>query len=211
MDLSILALVISCLALLLSLYAVWRASASRASVVPASPNGTAASNTPALEFHKLPGNLKELVERLDEECRRALVLATQTTVARAQDEVEVEHWLAKLLEHPGKRTTELIKKNLLPATLVQELNAGMRRFPSGSREVPVLSVHLILLIERAHKLAFREFNDSRVRAGHVFYALLTDKEILGERRQDLPALARVNVEALRETLDTVQAARREEK
>jgi type VI secretion system protein VasG len=210
MDLSILALVIACLALVLSLVAVWLAAAQRAAPVSASAKGDGrAAPTATFEFGKLPAHLKELVERLDEECRRGLVLGAQATIAREQAEIEVEHWLLKLLEHPGKRIAELIKRNLLPVTLTQELTAAVRRFPSGNRQDLVLSINLILLVERAHKLAFRDFNDSRVRAGHVLYALLTDKELLGERKQDLPALARINVDALRETLDTTDAAKAE--
>ena len=46
-------------------------------------------------------DLKSLVGKLNEPCRRALEAAAGLTLSRTHYNVEIEHWLIKLLEAGG--------------------------------------------------------------------------------------------------------------
>ena len=48
-------------------------------------------------------DLKSLVGRLNEACRRALEAAAGLTLSRTHYNVEIEHWLLKLLDSARRR------------------------------------------------------------------------------------------------------------
>ena len=53
----------------------------------------------------VPVDLKSLIGKLNNHCRQALEGAVGLTLSRTQYNVEIEHWLLKLLESP---TTDLV-------------------------------------------------------------------------------------------------------
>ena len=54
-------------------------------------------------------NLKELIGKLNQTCKRSLEGAAGLCLSRTNYNVELEHWLMKLLEVPNTDLTHLLR------------------------------------------------------------------------------------------------------
>ena len=77
--------------------------------------------------------LKPLVDRLSDPCRRALEAAAGLTLSRTHFTVEVEHWLLKLLDETSNDLGSILRRfDIDPGRLQQAINQTLDRFRSWS-------------------------------------------------------------------------------
>ena len=88
-----------------------------------------------------PVNLKSLVGRFDEYCAKTVEGAVALCVARKHYNVEVEHWLLKLLEEPGTDLDRIFDhfEESIAARVQRELSRALERFKTGNSRPPALS------------------------------------------------------------------------
>src|ERR1700761_4231040 len=99
-------------------------------------------------------DLKSLVNRLNDICRRALEAAAGSTLSRTHYNVEIEHWLLQLLEAPQSDVALIARHfDLVPARLAQELNSALDRMKTGNGRAPSLSPELVAVAKDAWLLA----------------------------------------------------------
>src|SRR5215813_11987014 len=99
-------------------------------------------------------NLKGLVGKLNPVCRRALEGAAGLCLSRSNYNVEVEHWLVKLLEATDTDLPRVLKHySVEPARLNRELTKALDGLRTGNARAPELSLDLLDWMREAWSLA----------------------------------------------------------
>ena len=149
-------------------------------------------------------DLKSLVGKLDEHCRRALEAAAGLTLSRSHYNVELEHWLLKLVDGNGTDLPLVLRHyDLDEGRFRTDLNASLDKMRTGNARAPGLSPDIIELAKQAWLLASVEQGLSKLRSGHLIWALLAD-ETLARRARDISGqLLRLQPEALKRDFNAI--------
>lgn len=149
-------------------------------------------------------NLKKLVEKLGPSAKRTLEGAAGLCLSRTNYNVEIEHWLAKLLETPNLDVHAILRASEVDVGRLQaELTRAIDRFKTGNAKPPSLSPDIVEWIRAAWLLATVDYNASTIRSGHLLLALLASENLGRGAISSLPQLENVSVEALRKNLGQV--------
>ena len=123
-------------------------------------------------------DLKALVERLDPAAREALEAAAGLTLSRTHYNVEIEHWLLKLMEPADGDVAVILDRFAVDGgRLEAELNRTLDRMKTGNGRAPALAPNLVKLIREAWLLASLQYEADAVRGGHLLLALLSSEDL----------------------------------
>ncbi|NVN91635.1 MAG: type VI secretion system ATPase TssH [Desulfuromonadales bacterium] len=157
-------------------------------------------------------NLKSLIGKLDDTCRRALEQAAGLCLAQTHYEVEVEHFLLKLLEFPNTDLQKILRQFEISETrVVSDLTRSMEGFKSGNARNPALAPSIPKMIQDAWLVASLDFQATAVRSGHIILALLSDAETARMLTQSCDAFKKISVETLSQSLAALTAGSVEER
>jgi type VI secretion system protein VasG len=147
-------------------------------------------------------DLKALVGKLNEPTRAALEGAAGLCLSRTHYNVEIEHWLIKLLEISDSDVAAVLKKyEINPGRMAQQLNTELDRIRSGNTRAPALSPNIVDLAKNAWLLASVEYGHGLATSAHILAALLLDE---GLRRQiNVEELRKIAPESLRDMVRAV--------
>jgi type VI secretion system protein VasG len=142
--------------------------------------------------------LKPLIGRLNEVCRRALEGAAGLTALRSHYNVEIEHMLLGLLERADTDLAAILRQwEVDPARLSADLNRSLDRMKTGNARAPSLSPDIVDMVKEAWLLASVEQGASRVRSGHLLWALLADDALALRAHEASGQLARIPPDILK--------------
>ncbi len=149
-------------------------------------------------------DLKSLVGKLDDHCRRALEAAAGLTLSRSHYNVEIEHWLLKLLDGNGTDIPLILHHyDIDEGRFRTDLNASLDKMRTGNARAPGLSPDIVEVTKQAWLLASVEQGLMQLRSGHLIWALLAD-EALARRSRDISSqLLRLQPDALKRDFDRV--------
>src|SRR5437870_2102571 len=151
-------------------------------------------------------DLKALVGRLNEPCRRALEAAAGLTLSRTHYNVEIEHWLLKLADaSDGDFAAILRRYEVDQGRFVVDLNRALDRMKTGNARAPSLSPEIVELAKEAWLMASVEHGLSRLQSGHLLWALLADETLARRAREASGQLLRISAEALKRDFAAVTA------
>ena len=151
-------------------------------------------------------DLKALVGRLNEPCRRALEAAAGLTLSRTHYNVEIEHWLLKLSDATDGDIAAILRHYEVDhARFIVDLNRALDRMKTGNARAPSLSPEIVELAKQAWLIASVEQGLSRARSGHLLWALLADEVLARRAREASSQLLRVPADALRRDFASVTA------
>lgn len=120
-------------------------------------------------------DLKSLVTKLNEPCRNALEGAAGLCLSRTHYNVEIEHWLIKLLEIPDSDIQAVLTKyEINLGNLVRHLNRELDAIKGGNTRAPALSPTIVDLAKNAWVLASVEYGYPRITSAHILAALMLD-------------------------------------
>ena len=144
-------------------------------------------------------DLKSLVGRLNETSRNALEGAAGLCLSRTHYNVEIEHWLLKLLEVPDSDILAIFDKfDIDLGKLHQDLNRELDRIKGGNTRAPALSPSIVDISKNAWMLASVEYGHNVATSAHILTALMLDDTL----RQSTSALSgelkKIQPESLRE-------------
>ena len=149
-------------------------------------------------------DLKSLVGKLNEPCRVALEGAAGLCLARTHYNVEIEHWLLKLLELPGSDITALLEKfEINPGKLIADLNRELDKIKAGNTRAPALSPTIVDLAKNAWMLASVEYNHPQATSAHVLAALMLDDGLRRSTEASSGELKKIAPESLRAVLPSI--------
>src|SRR5690606_13756482 len=159
----------------------------------------------------MSSNLKTLIGKLNDTCRKAAERAASLCMARGHYEVDLEHLFLALLEEPRADVALVIARSGVKVdSLRRDLEGELARFKTGNSRTPVFSPHLPTLFEHAWLLASLDAHTTRIRGGHLLLALLTQPALaqlamrgsvqfakvrLGELKHDFARLTEGSLEA----------------
>src|SRR5271166_386666 len=151
-------------------------------------------------------DLKALVGRLNEPCRRALEAAAGLTLSRTHYNVEIEHWLLKLADAADGDVAAIMRHyEVDQARLLVDLNRALDRMKTGNARAPSLSPEIVELAKQAWLMASLEHGLSRLRSGHLLWALLADETLARRAREVSGQLLRISADALKHDFAAVTA------
>src|SRR5262245_1979790 len=102
---------------------------------------------------------KTLVGKLNNTCRRALEGAAGLCLSRTNYNVEVEHWLIKLLEPANTDLTKILRHYGIDSSrVVRELTKSLDHLKTGNARAPELSPEILELMQEAWVLTSLEYS-----------------------------------------------------
>src|ERR1017187_475241 len=151
-------------------------------------------------------NLKSLIEKLTPSARNALESAAGLCVTRTHYDVEVEHYLMKLLDD-GPGDFEKIRRRFgvddsrLSADLARSLDA----LKSGNARVPAFSPTIVKMLSAAWQVGSLEFGHEEIRTGATILALVSDPELARMTREISKELQKIDAQALQTEFGAILA------
>jgi type VI secretion system protein VasG len=144
-------------------------------------------------------NLKSLIGKLNETCRSALESAAGLCLSQTHYEVDIEHFLIKLLEMSDTDILKILKHfEINEAHLIADLTRAIESFKTGNARTPALSPRIPRMIKEAWMMASVEYQMPKVRSGHVLLALLDSDEFSRMLLTSSETLKKISVETLKE-------------
>jgi type VI secretion system protein VasG len=156
-------------------------------------------------------NLKLLVGKLNDTTRRALEGAAGLCLSRTNYNVEIEHWLMKLLEVPNTDLARLLRHYELDQSRVEAaLTRAVDRFKTGNSRSPALSPKLVDLVRDAWVVASIEFGAPAVRSGHILLTIVSHPDFRQLVTESVPEFAKITADSLKRDLRDVSSGSAED-
>jgi type VI secretion system protein VasG len=133
-------------------------------------------------------DLRILVDRLGPQLRPSLERAVARAAARSHPAVEVEHWLAELVESDRDFQTLLATLGLSERVLADELARAASRLKLGASGAPALSRRLIAWIEEAWLTASLRFGRNTICHADLLVAIAAEGTVGAYVREAAPSL-----------------------
>jgi type VI secretion system protein VasG len=151
-------------------------------------------------------DLKQLVGRLNEPCRRALEAAAGLTLSRTHYNVEIEHWLVTLADRADSDIAAILRHyEIDQGRFATDLNRALERMKTGNGRAPSLAPDIVELAKQAWLLASLEQGVGRIRSGHLLWALLADETLARRAREASGQLLKINADSLKRDYAAITA------
>jgi len=123
-------------------------------------------------------NLKALIDKMNDTTRKALESAAGLCVARTHYDIEIEHYLLKLLDASDNDIAAILKHfGVDRSRLAKELERSLDSLKSGNARSPAFSPSVVKMLSEAWTVASIDFNAGSIRTGFTLLALLGDEEL----------------------------------
>lgn len=128
----------------------------------------------------MKSDLKELIGKLNGTCRTCLETAAALCVSQTNYNVEMEHFLVRLLEVPDSDLNRILKNyDLDPSDINRELMAAIDQFDRGNNRTPAFSLHLMQMFEEGWIMSSLVFGEPQIRSGAILLGLLSHEALRG--------------------------------
>jgi type VI secretion system protein VasG len=143
-------------------------------------------------------NLKSLIGKMNDTTRGALEAAAGLCLSRTHYDIEIEHFLTKLLDQQDSDFAHILKHfGVDKSRLTGELNRALDKLKTGNARTPSFSPSLVKLFTTAWNLGSLEYGGNQIRSGFAILALLGDDELSRIAREFSRELQVIQPEALR--------------
>src|SRR5436190_4233726 len=151
-------------------------------------------------------SLKAIVSKLNDTTRKALEDAAGLCLARTHYNVEVEHFLVKLLDAPDCDFPRILKQfGVDKARLSAELGRSLDKLKTGNARTPAFSPTLFRMLTEAWSIGSLEYGAGQVRSGFTIQALVSDDELSRIVRDIGRELQKIEPDALRKIMPAILA------
>ena len=152
-------------------------------------------------------DLKQLVAKLNDTGRRTLEAAAGLCLSRTNYNVEIEHWLVKLIEQTGATDLAALFHHFGVDTsrLIADLTSSIDQFKTGNARPPALSPNIVDLIRSAWLKTSIDFGERAIRTGHLLYALLADDSLALTASAASSEFEKISLETLQANMNVLTA------
>ena len=151
-------------------------------------------------------DLKKLFDKLSPVSCRGLELATSLCMTRTNYNVESEHWVFKLLENRDSDFVRILEAFEVDLSKLQsDLTRTLDRLRTGNVKAPSLSPDVVDIAKEAWTVATIDYGSGQIRSGHLLIALLSNETIKRSALGASGEFEKINVSALRKTLNELCA------
>jgi type VI secretion system protein VasG len=146
-------------------------------------------------------NLKSLIGKLNDTCRKALESAAGLCLSQTHYEVDIEHFLIKLLEVSNTDLQLILSYfEINHDRLVADLTRAIEGFKTGNARTPALSPRIPRIIQEAWIIASIDFQAPTVRSGHITLALMRNDSMARMLAESSDSFKKISSETLGENL-----------
>lgn len=146
-------------------------------------------------------DLQSLVGRLNAYCRSSLEGAVGLTLSRTHYNVEIEHWLAKLIEASDNDVAAILRHfEIDTSRLAADLTKVLDRMKTGNSRSPALTPNVVKWVREAWIYGSLQYGDTSIRSGYLLVSLLGDDSLSALARDASAQFARINAETLKTSL-----------
>ncbi|MCC6544676.1 MAG: type VI secretion system ATPase TssH, partial [Nitrospirae bacterium] len=139
-----------------------------------------------------------------ETCRRALESAAGLCLSQTHYEVDIEHFLIKLLEMPDTDIQKILRHFEINETrLVNELTRAMEGFKRGNARTPALSPRIPKMVQDAWLISSIDYKAPVVRSGHIILALMSVEEMASMLNASSGEFKKISVETLSQSFSDI--------
>ncbi len=151
-------------------------------------------------------NLKSLIGRLNPETRNALESSAGLCLSRTNYDVEIEHYLTKLLEKTDGDLAAILKHfEIDRSRFAGELNRALDRLKTGNARNPTLSPSLLKMFTEAWLITSIDMGEGQVRTGHTVLALASNDELARMIKESSKEFQKINADSLKKDFESIVA------
>jgi type VI secretion system protein VasG len=159
----------------------------------------------------MPVNLRSLIGKLNDTTRNALEAAAGLCLSRTHYDVEVEHYLMKLLDSSSADLAAILKYfEVDKSRFAAELTRSLDKLKSGNARNPALSPTLRNMLTEAWTLGSIDYGAVQIRSGFTILALVTDEDLARMMREVSREFQKINADSLRKDFQQITEASSEE-
>ncbi len=149
-------------------------------------------------------NLKSLIGKLNSPTRSALEGAAGLCLSRTHYNVEIEHYLMKLLEASDNDAARILYRfNINQSRLTADLTRSLDKLKSGNARTPAISPSVLKMLTQAWTLGSIDYGAGQVRSGFTILALITDEELGRIAREISKELVKLESDTLRKEFASI--------
>lgn len=146
-------------------------------------------------------NLNSLISKLNVFCKSTLESAAGLCLARTHYNIEIEHWLLKMLENSKSDLVLLLdyfKVDL--AQLNKDILHNLETLKIGNVRTPAISQNIVDLCREAWVMSSLEHGSTQLRSGAILLALLSDDSLSRLAKNISKEFAKISVEQMQKQL-----------
>jgi type VI secretion system protein VasG len=156
-------------------------------------------------------NLKSLIGKLNDQARSTLESAAGLCLSRTHYDIEVEHYLMKLLDSADNDFGSIARHfEVDKSHLTKELMRSLDKLKSGNARTPAISPSILKMLVTAWTIGSIDFNAGQIRTGFTILALVSDDELQRLMRETSREFQKIEAEALRKDFLNIVATSQEE-
>jgi type VI secretion system protein VasG len=156
-------------------------------------------------------NLKSLIGKLNDQARSALEAAAGLCLSRTHYDIEVEHYLMKLLDSSDNDFASIARHfEVDKSRLSAELTRSLDKLKSGNARTPAISPTILKMLVAAWTLGSIDFNAGQIRTGYTILALVADDELRRLVRETSREFQKIEPETLKKDFLAIVATSHEE-
>ena len=156
-------------------------------------------------------NLKSLIGKLNDSTRSALEGAAGLCLSRTHYDIEVEHYLMKLLESTDGDFEKIVRHfGVDTSRLAAELTRSLDKLKSGNARTPAISPTVMKMFTEAWTIGSIDFGSGQIRTGFTILALATETELARLMREVSREFQKIQADALMKDFASIVADSREE-
>jgi type VI secretion system protein VasG len=156
-------------------------------------------------------NLKSLIGKLNDASRSALEAAAGLCLSRTHYDIEIEHYLSKLVDSPDGDFARIAKFfELDKSRLTAELSRSLDKLKSGNARTPALSPTLLRMLTEAWTIGSIDFNAGQIRTGFTVLALASNEELARLMRDISKEFQKIQADSLRKDFLNIVAESHED-
>jgi type VI secretion system protein VasG len=149
-------------------------------------------------------NLKNLIGKLDDTARGALEGAAGLCLARTHYDIEIEHFVLKMLDSSGSDAAKIFHQfGIDKSRLQKELERSLDKLKSGNARTPAISPSVLKMLTEAWTSGSLDYGASQIRTGHAVLALVSNDELARITRDFGKELQKIQPEVLRKDFLTI--------
>jgi type VI secretion system protein VasG len=142
-------------------------------------------------------SLKALINKLNPTSKEALEQGIALSVSRTHFNIEIEHWLLKLLEGTNNDLTYVLRQYGIDAAKVKrELEQQLSRLKTGNSRPGAIAEEILDAIREAWIFASLEQGSPQIRSAHLLAAMLATRTLRDRITNSSPELDKISVEKL---------------
>ncbi|MBM3744386.1 MAG: type VI secretion system ATPase TssH [Acidobacteria bacterium] len=156
-------------------------------------------------------NLKSLIGKLNDTTRNAVESAAGFCLAQTHYDIEVEHYLMKLMDQTDSDFARIQKHfGVEKSRLSAELTRSLDKLKRGNARTPAFSPGLLKMLTEAWSVGSLDYGAGQIRTGFTILALLAADDLARLMREVSKEFQKIQLEALKKDFPAIVAGSHEE-